>query len=136
MRAVAEKCSINIEDLYKKIAWPLYKTHKHPYDAFKIALEKEQEILGKMGLEKEIQETLMSEIKRRMAVQPLKIRADFELTCFSYDGIDAIKDALKAGMTKCPPNQELKVKKKNYFYLDFYIVVPSSCGTRICCIYK
>lgn len=52
---------------------------------------------------------MMSEIKRRMAVQPLKIRADFELTCFSYEGIDAIKEALKAGMSKCPANLEIKV---------------------------
>jgi translation initiation factor 2 subunit 1 len=29
--------------------------------------------------------------------QPVKIRGDIELTCFSYAGIDAIKRALRAG---------------------------------------
>lgn len=109
MRSVSEKCYIDIDDLYKTIAWPLYKSHKHPFDAFKICLEKEEEVLGKLNIPKEIRETMMSEIKRRMAVQPLKIRADFELTCFSYEGIDAIKEALKAGMAKCPTNLEIKV---------------------------
>ena len=29
----------------------------------------------------------MKNIKRRMTPQPLKIRADIELTCFKYDGV-------------------------------------------------
>jgi translation initiation factor 2 subunit 1 len=29
-----------------------------------------------------------------MAPQPVKLRADFELTCFTYEGIDALRDAL------------------------------------------
>ncbi len=32
-----------------------------------------------------------------MAPQPVKIRADFELICFQYEGIDAIKEALRKG---------------------------------------
>lgn len=31
-----------------------------------------------------------------MAPTPVKLRADFELTCFTYEGIDALKDALLA----------------------------------------
>ena len=31
-----------------------------------------------------------------MAPQPVKVRADFELTCFTYEGIDALKAALLA----------------------------------------
>jgi translation initiation factor 2 subunit 1 len=29
-----------------------------------------------------------------MAPTPIKLRADFELTCFTYEGIDALKEAL------------------------------------------
>jgi len=109
LRAVAEKCNINIEDLYKSIAWPLYKTHPHPFDAFKFSIDHEEDIMGKLNLAKDVREALMGEIRRRMTVQPLKIRADFELTCFAYEGIDAIKDALKAGLATCPANYEIKV---------------------------
>lgn len=38
----------------------------------------------------------MKNIKRRMTPQPLKIRADVELTCFHYDGIEHIKKAMRA----------------------------------------
>ena len=31
-------------------------------------------------------------------IQAVKIRADIDITCFRYEGIDAIKDALRAGM--------------------------------------
>lgn len=31
-----------------------------------------------------------------MAPSPVKIRADFELNCFTYEGIDAIRHALLA----------------------------------------
>merc|ERR1712166_709771 len=44
-----------------------------------------------------LKEALMSQITRRLSPQAIKIRADFEITCFAPRGIDAIKDALFAG---------------------------------------
>ena len=38
---------------------------------------------------------LLSTIARRLTPQPIKLRADIEVTCFGYDGIDAIKTALR-----------------------------------------
>ncbi len=43
-----------------------------------------------------VRDALLKNIKRRMTPQPLKIRADVELTCFQYDGIERIKDAMRA----------------------------------------
>jgi len=132
LRAVAEKCTINIEDLYKTIAWPLNKTYNHPFDAFKISIEHEEDVIGKLNLPKEVRETLMAEIKRRMTVQPLRIRADFELSCFAYEGIDAIKDALRAGLAKCPPNWEIKVINSSYNFSTVLIIVSSDCPSFVC----
>jgi len=39
----------------------------------------------------------MKTIAQRLTPQPIKLRADIELTCFKPAGIDAIKRALKAG---------------------------------------
>jgi translation initiation factor 2 subunit 1 len=39
----------------------------------------------------------LTQISRRLTPQPAKIRADIEVTCFSYEGIDAIKAALQEG---------------------------------------
>ena len=35
----------------------------------------------------ELREHLVRNVRRRMTPQPLKIRADVELTCFAYDGV-------------------------------------------------
>jgi hypothetical protein len=43
-----------------------------------------------------VRDALLKNIKRRMTPQPLKIRADVELTCFHYDGIEHIKTAMRA----------------------------------------
>jgi hypothetical protein len=37
---------------------------------------------------------LIESISKKMAQQPIKLRATFELHCFTYEGIDAIKAAL------------------------------------------
>lgn len=42
-------------------------------------------------------ESLLKAIHRRMTPQPIKIRADVELTCFESAGVEAIKEAMRAG---------------------------------------
>jgi len=39
----------------------------------------------------------MATIARRLTPQPIKLRADIELTCYTPTGIEAIKKALRAG---------------------------------------
>jgi translation initiation factor 2 subunit 1 len=51
-----------------------------------------------IDLESEVKKSLVDNIKRRLTPQPLKIRADVEVTCFHYEGIDAIKAALQKGI--------------------------------------
>lgn len=46
-----------------------------------------------------------------MTPQPLKIRADVELTCFAYDGVERIRDAMRAAEAasteECPVRMKL-----------------------------
>ncbi len=39
----------------------------------------------------QVKEALLKNVKRRMTPQPLKIRADVEMTCFHYDGEGALR---------------------------------------------
>lgn len=39
-------------------------------------------------------QALKESIAKKMAPTPVKLRAGFELNCFTYEGIDAIKEAL------------------------------------------
>ena len=160
MRHVAETTGQDVEELYKWIAWPLYKAYGHAFDAFKVLLLSCRQCLLDCGcidlcqtftigvcvctpaflvllrtakpdekyqthrlrvltaggvlqqtmvqdpdaifrklqddfnegkpidvLTPPVKEAIVKNIKRRMTPQPLKIRADVELTCYSYDGV-------------------------------------------------
>lgn len=56
-----------------------------------------------------MKESIVSYIRRRLAPKPIKIRADVEVTCFAYEGIEAIKAALQAGLDTTT-NSEVEIK--------------------------
>ena len=89
-----------METIYKKLVWPLYKTHKHALDAFKEILAGNESILDGLKISDEIKEDLKKILKERLVAQPVKIRSDFKLTCYSFEGIEAIKEALSNGEKK------------------------------------
>ena len=91
----------SMEAIYKKVIWPLYKTHNHALDALKEIIEKGNlSILNRLNVNDEIKNELMNILKKRWIHIPIKIRADFKLTCFNFDGIEAIKEALLKGEKK------------------------------------
>ncbi len=52
----------------------------------------------------------MEILKVKMVPKPVKIRADFKLTCFKFDGIEAIKAALLEGERLSTPEIPIKFK--------------------------
>jgi translation initiation factor 2 subunit 1 len=121
MRHVAETTTADLEELYKTIAWPLYRMFGHAFDAFKTMTQDEGDAIFKKLeedrgeplsiLTPEVKDALLKNIKRRMTPQPVKIRADVELTCFQYDGIEHIKNAIRAAegtsTEECPVKMKL-----------------------------
>lgn len=57
-----------------------------------------------------IADELKSYIGKRLTPQPTKVRADVEVTCFGYDGIDAVKAALRTAEARNTPDNQVKVK--------------------------
>ena len=57
-----------------------------------------------------VKSELQSYISKRLTPQPTKVRADVEVTCFGYDGIDAVKTALRCAEAKNTPDNQVKVK--------------------------
>lgn len=89
-----------LEDLYKKTAWlheNRTKKKASAYDFFKQAVL-DPSILDECGLDDETKELLISNIKQKLTSQAVKIRADIEVACYGYEGIDAVKAALRAGL--------------------------------------
>lgn len=116
--AVSEKLSIDPKTIYKSFGWPLYKIYGHAFNGFKEIIENEETVFEKihLSLEKDvktldqkIRKELIDLIKQRYTPKKLKIRCDIELTCFSKEGINAIKEALK---TAEDSSEETKIQAK------------------------
>jgi len=113
LRHVAERRKYYLEDLYEKIGWPLYKKYGHAFDAFKLAISDDQKAvdpIADLDIPDDLKEELKTYILRRLAPQPIKIRSDIEVSCFTYEGIDAIREALFAGMAVGTENSAIKIK--------------------------
>lgn len=76
---------------------------KHFYFTFS-----DNSILAECGLDEKTQEVLLTNIKRKLTSQAVKIRSDIEVACYGYEGIDAVKTALKAGLALS--TEELPIK--------------------------
>lgn len=107
LRHVAETtASYELEELYKRLVWPLYTLYGHAFEAFRLMVTDPDIVLNKAAeisstkdgivLEEHVKAALLKDIRRRMTPQPLKIRADVEITCFEYDGVEHIRTALRA----------------------------------------
>lgn len=57
-----------------------------------------------------VKNELQSYISKRLTPQPTKVRADVEVTCFGYEGIDAVKNALRAAEAQNTADTQVKVK--------------------------
>lgn len=88
-----------LEMLYETIGWPLSKIYGHPYDAFKLALTEADVVWSSLPtpIPSSTISVLTVTIARRLTPQPIKLRADIELMCYTPSGIDAIKKSLRAG---------------------------------------
>jgi translation initiation factor 2 subunit 1 len=63
-----------------------------------------------LDVPQELKEELTKYILRRLAPQPIKIRSDIEVSCFTYEGIDAIREALFAGMALGSETNPIRIK--------------------------
>ncbi|KAI8965785.1 translation initiation factor 2, alpha subunit [Daldinia sp. FL1419] len=110
MRHVAEKTQTPIETLYESIAWPLNKKYGHSIDAFKLSITN-PDVWSDITFPSEpVAEELKSYIGKRLTPQPTKVRADIEVTCFEYDGIDAVKAALRTAEARNTEDNQVKVR--------------------------
>ena len=126
MRHVAEKTQTPMETLYSEIGWPLNKKYGNALDAFKMSItyaapqslwlarltnDRNPDVWKEVTFPSDVvKNEIQSYIGKRLTPQPTKVRADVEVTCFGYEGIDAVKNALRAAEAHNTPETQVKVK--------------------------
>ncbi|XP_050356374.1 eukaryotic translation initiation factor 2 subunit 1 [Nymphalis io] len=129
LRHVAEllhyQSSEQLEELYKQTAWLFeekYKKKASAYDFFKQAAV-DPSVLNECGLDEKTKEVLLANIKRKLTSQAVKIRADIECACYGYEGIDAVKAALKSGLALSTAEMPIKI---NLIAPPLYVMTTST----------
>jgi translation initiation factor 2 subunit 1 len=110
LRHVSNRMKEPIAGLYTRIGWPLTKKYGHAYDAFQLAVSDADAVFKDLDVTAEEKHEAMEHIRVKMMPQPLKIRADIQVTCFVYEGIEAIRAALLAGTATSTEAVPIKVQ--------------------------
>jgi len=114
-----------LEELYIKTAWHFeekYKKKASAYDAFKQAVQ-DPSIFDECGLDEETKNVLLSNIRQKLMLQSVKIRSDIEVSCYAYEGIEAVKKALRAGIECSTVEMPVKI---NLIAPPLYVVTTST----------
>lgn len=109
MRHVSSHTEVSMAELCEKIAWPLYKKFPHALDGLKRAVA-EPDSLAPLGLSAELMTALMTGVLRRLTPQMLRVRARVEVQCNEYEGIEAVKRALFAGIACSTEQHKVAIK--------------------------
>ena len=120
---------VDFEDLYERSAWAFdildkreIKRYPISYDKFKQAVD-DPSVLDELNLVPKEKEILLKNIKRRLTPQAMKIRADVEVSCYAYEGVDAVKRALKKGLECSTEEHAIKI---NLIAPPLYVITTQS----------
>ncbi|CAF1160720.1 unnamed protein product [Rotaria magnacalcarata] len=122
------KTNEEFEELYEKTAWFYDEKCKRPgaaYDIFVRAVSDEHE-LNDCQVDENTKKILINNIRRRLTPQAVKCRADVEVACYGYEGVDAVKAALREGLSASTEEMPVKI---NLIAPPLY-VVTATCLDR------
>jgi translation initiation factor 2 subunit 1 len=107
LRQVAIKMDCTLLELYEAFGWDLYDKFGHAYDAFRLIMRYDgvgqltllyysdhESVFKEIDITEAMKPVLIESIAKKMAPSAIKLRADFELKCFTYEGIDALRETL------------------------------------------
>lgn len=115
MRLAAFNMQCKLIELYEAYGWDLYDKFDHAYDAFKLTLTDPDLVFSKINITEEQKAALMASIHKKMAAAPQKLRTTFNMHCYTYEGIEAIKESLLAAKAQTSDEK---------FKLVFQMIAP------------
>jgi translation initiation factor 2 subunit 1 len=118
LRAVAEKTSLPLDEVYEK-AGALMDKEYGLYEGFEKAVKEGTDPLTKIGITEELASAIVEIAKERMRVPMVKVKGTVELRCMKPNGVKLIKEAFLNAK---------KTEKTRDAKLRFYVVAaPKYC---------
>mmetsp|Transcript_5650 Transcript_5650/g.12834 ORF Transcript_5650/g.12834 Transcript_5650/m.12834 type:complete len:337 (+) Transcript_5650:73-1083(+) len=120
MQHVASSNGIDVDDLCAKVSWPLNDRYTTAFDAFKKhvvgeinvweELDFSQPGLDLTDMEAKLKGDIEAVLQRRLISSSIRLQAKCEVSCYEYDGIDAVKEALAEGFKANKEEIEVSIK--------------------------
>ncbi|XP_021370743.1 eukaryotic translation initiation factor 2 subunit 1-like [Mizuhopecten yessoensis] len=100
-----------LEELYSRTAWYFDKKYQKQgasYDAFKCSVS-QPELFDGCNLDTDTRDVLLASIRQKLSPKIVKVRADIEVACTGYEGVDAVRRALKKGLELTTGESPVKI---------------------------
>jgi len=99
LHTVSTTLNIPLKEFYQKMVWLFVEsTEEQPIELFK-QIYKDESVLDQYKLDDSVKPVLKKLIAHKLVSHDVKVQATIEVTCYAYEGIDAIKSSLTAGTT-------------------------------------
>ena len=115
MKLTAVTLNSKVLTCYENFGWDLYEHFDHALDAFKLALTEPDMVFSKVKISDQEKIALLKNITKKLASAPVKMRTKFNLQCYTYEGVEAIKEAMLEAKKQTSDDQ---------FKLDFSVDAP------------
>jgi translation initiation factor 2 subunit 1 len=111
LKAVCVKTNVDLLKLYETVGWPLATLYGHVLDGFLAIRDGEFELTRLRsvdgsddggGISSDVQSALITAIHLKLDLKIQKFRSQIAVNCSTFEGIDAIRDALRAGLNHLP----------------------------------
>jgi len=119
MRHVAAINDIGVEELCKKVSWPLHKQHGDAHDALQRHINNDINLWEEIDFSQpgkdltrkadKLRAGIDLHAKRRLLPQIIRLRTKIEVTCFEDEGVDAVRDSLLRGLEASTPDCTLNI---------------------------
>lgn len=109
MRQTAAWLEEDLLSLYERFGWPLKKHFNSLYEAFMISLNEPDRVFSKVDLDEKTKTLLLENINKRMKPVSCKVCSDFEISCYTFEGIDAVKRALQESLEKMKDVEDMEL---------------------------
>lgn len=139
MRHTATILERPLEDICKLISWPLFKEFgmNRTYDALRRivndgSIDLISPVCSELVSHPEVVEALMTAASRKLTPSEVRVRALFDVTCYSTDGVLAIKESIKQVVDACKDDQiVIKLISAPQFLIETSGIGKEACSARI-----
>ncbi len=119
LKMIAKEFNMSLDDVYKKVGFPLQREFGTMYAGFEVALEEGIDALTSIGIDKKIAEKIYSYALEYIKPKELYIKGDITLIVYENNGIEIIKHALvfddRVNITYiAAPKYRLEIRGEDY----------------------